>query len=271
MAPPKSKVPPAAQPIFGAYFDAWNSSSAGHQRAESRLGGSTGWRQSRNTKLSYQFKSGETRGKRISDTVGAGSKDWDENLKALIPKEVRKRARVSLEDMPTDKQGNATPTEVEKLMANRKKEDDLKEKMRQTQKKGVFDGLVIYINGSTHPLISDHKLKHVLAENGAKMSLHLARRQVTHVVLGHPSGTQGIGAGGGLAGGKMEKEIRRVGGCGVKYVGVEWVLESLKAGKRLPETQFTNLKVAAKRQKSVYSMFKQTTSSASPQGPELQS
>jgi hypothetical protein len=38
------------------------------------------------------------------------------------------------------------------------------------------------------------------------------------------------------------------------------VLESLKLGKRLPETQFANLKVAAKGQQSVYGMFKKTNS-----------
>jgi hypothetical protein len=113
-------------------------------------------------------------------------------------------------------------TDEEKMMAQRKKEDELKEQENLKRKRGIFDGLVVYINGSTHPLISDHKLKHLLAENGARLSIHLGRKQVTHVILGKPSGTQGYGAGGGLAAAKIEKEIRRVGGCGVKYVGVEW-------------------------------------------------
>lgn len=99
MPPLKSDIPPAAQPKFGDHFDAWNSSSAGHQCAENRMGGSTGWRQSRTMKLSNQFKSGGTGGKRISDQVGAGSEHWDENLKALIPKDVRDRARNSIGDM----------------------------------------------------------------------------------------------------------------------------------------------------------------------------
>jgi hypothetical protein len=102
MPPPKS-VPPAAQPKFGAHFDAWNSSSTGHQRAENRLGGSIGWRQSRSSKLSYQFKSGGTGGPRISDQVGAGSENWHEQAKALIPKDVRERAKVSVQDMLTGK------------------------------------------------------------------------------------------------------------------------------------------------------------------------
>ncbi len=82
---------------------AWNSSSTGHQRAENRLGGSTGWRQSRTSKLSHQFKSGGTGGKRVSDQVGAGSDDWDEKAKAPIPKHVRERAKVSIGDMLTGK------------------------------------------------------------------------------------------------------------------------------------------------------------------------
>lgn len=100
-------------------------------------------------------------------------------------------------------------------------------------KRGIFDGLVVYVNGSTLPSISDHKLKHLLAENGAKISIHLGRRQVTHVIVGQPCGKEnaavlGIdrtsrpGAGGGLAASKIQKEIKRVGGCGIKYVGVEW-------------------------------------------------
>ena len=126
-------------------------------------------------------------------------------------------------------------TSEEKLMAQREKEDDLKEQEKLNKQKGVFDGLVIYINGSTHPLVSDHKLKHLLAENGARMSLHLGRRQVTHVILGTPAGA-GTGAGGGLSGTKIEKEIRRVGGCGVKYVGVEWYVMPLFLRMKITQT-----------------------------------
>jgi hypothetical protein len=41
------------------------------------------------------------------------------------------------------------------------------------------------------------------------------------------------------------------------------VLESIKNGKRLPETEYTNLKVVAKGQRSVYSMFSRTDSTNS--------
>lgn len=120
--------------------------------------------------------------------------------------------------------------------------------------KQIFRNLCIYINGSTFPLISDHKLKRLLAEHGARLSIALGRRPVTHVVMGTPN-SNGSGAGGGLAGGKIQKEIAAVKGCGIKFVSVEWVLESLKAGKRLPETRFGCLKIAAKGQKSVLGML----------------
>lgn len=88
---------------------------------------------------------------------------------------------------------------------------------------GIFKGTTIYVNGSTFPLISDHKLKHLLASNGAKIAITLARQTVTHVILGQPN-RNGSGAGGGLAAGKLQKEIQRSGGAGtsVKFVGVEW-------------------------------------------------
>lgn len=42
--------------------------------------------------------------------------------------------------------------------------------------------------------------------------------------------------------------------------GVIRILESIKAGKRLPEAQFSNLSIAPKNQKSVYGMFKKANS-----------
>ena len=126
------------------------------------------------------------------------------------------------------------------------------------KEKGIFTGLTIYLNGSTAPTISDHKLKHLLSQHGANISIALGRRSVTHVILGKPNSAKGgSGAGGGLAGSKIQKEISRVGGKGVKFVSVEWVLESIKTGKRQPEARFAvgdNIKPVGV--KSVYGMFK---------------
>lgn len=62
-----------------SFFDPWNSSSTGHQRAENRLSGSTSWRQSRSLKLTEQYKGGPGGGKRVADTVGTGSDDFGQD------------------------------------------------------------------------------------------------------------------------------------------------------------------------------------------------
>ena len=65
------------------------------------------------------------------------------------------------------------------------------------------------------PVISDHKLRYVLAQHGASQSIALGRRTVTHVVLG-------TNCCGGLAGSKLQKEIAKARGNVVKYITVEW-------------------------------------------------
>lgn len=253
--PPKPTLPKAAEPKYGRNFDPWNSVALGHQRAETK--GPQGWRDNRTWKLQNQLAGGHSGGDRLSDRVGAGSEDFDEQRQVLVPKEVRARAANSVMDMlrkpgtmsqggsssrpvskspqkqlfkegkEGEKEEDSTVMAEEKPTASSQQQDSAdgetaaKAESQSSTNSKIFDGLVIYVNGSTHPLISDHKLKHLLAQNGARMSIHLGRRHVTHVILGKPSGPNG-GAGGGLAGGKLEKEIRRVGGCGVKYVGVEW-------------------------------------------------
>lgn len=239
-SPPKPERPKAAAPKYGSSFDPWNSSSTGHQRAENRLGGSTGWRDSRSAKLQSQFKGGAQGGKRMSDAVGAGSQDWDPKIQAIVPPELRARAKSSVMDMlsnpgtmkqsmtslsrgstPASVSGDHEGSTAEETRTMQRQIEDEAQQQEKDQPRKIFDGVVVYVNGSTHPLISDHKLKHVLAEHGARMSIHLGRRKVTHVILGRPTGGGG-GAGGGLAGGKLQKEIQKVGGAAVKFVGVEW-------------------------------------------------
>jgi hypothetical protein len=226
----ESPIKKAAEPQHAASFDPWNSSSTGHQRAESHPG--TGWRESRNRKLNSQFRSGSSGGERLSDTWGAGSEDYDEKRKMLVPKSAKERAQRSVRDMLVQpgkmRESLGLKDEIqgrgdEALMESRRKEDEARE--AEPSKRGIFDGTVIYVNGSTFPLISDLKLKQVVTEHGGQMSLHLGRRRVTHVILRKPAGAH-VGAGGGLAGGKLEKEIRRTAGCGVKFVGAEWYFAS---------------------------------------------
>ncbi|KAL1865103.1 hypothetical protein VTK73DRAFT_5494 [Phialemonium thermophilum] len=291
----------AAEPRYhGRVLDSWNAVAAGHQRPEYK--GPAGWRDSRNRKLGIQYAGGHGGGPRLSDTVGAGAEDYDDARRVLTPRHGRAQASNSVVDMvrkqaasaPRGARGRTLPCSETKGAEERSTEEhsqsrrcspavpgrrpdptanpqntrlaDVRDPIEggNEDKRRIFDGTVVYVNGSTYPAISDHKLKRVLVENGARVSLHLGRRQVTHVVVGRPAGPSlgsGVGgAGGGLAGGKLEKEIRRLGNS-VKYVGVEWVLESIKAGKRLPEARFANLKLASRGQQSVYSNFAKAAAS----------
>lgn len=89
------------------------------------------------------------------------------------------------------------------------------------KKKNIFAGTTIYVNGSTLPQISDHKLKHLLVSHGARIAIAMARKTVSHVIVGQP-GAVGAGAGGGLAARKLQREIERGGWKGVRIVGVDW-------------------------------------------------
>lgn len=92
----------------------------------------------------------------------------------------------------------------------------------RTTKKGrkIFAGVTAYVNGSTASAgVGDQRLKYLFVEHGGRVALGLARRSVTHVVLGSSE------SGGGLAAGKVQKEIRaKIGGSGggVRFVRAEW-------------------------------------------------
>ncbi|KAK0277814.1 hypothetical protein LTR35_009650 [Friedmanniomyces endolithicus] len=307
LAPPP---PPKAAKPSKSIFDPFNSSATGHQRAENRLGGSTSWQDSRSLKLREQFTSGAGGGKRVSDTVGAGSLDfgvdgrtesggWERGAKGLrsggqmslwestggvkVEKDTErsaKRAKVEEKERKATKVVNPwTPFRREdgkiretswtshesspsSLLSpicpvSTSKPDATPEVVQaEEQQNGdkeipppppqIFRNCTFYINGSTAPVISDHKLKHLLSAHGASLSISLGRRTVTHVVIGRPNSAGGCG--GGLAGSKIHKEVTRKlsRGDSVKYVSVDWVVESVEALKRLPESRFEGVRVAPK-------------------------
>ncbi|PSK46265.1 DNA repair protein REV1 [Elsinoe australis] len=436
--PPPPPFPIAAKPAK-EIFDPWNSSSTGHQRAENRLSGSTSWRDSRTAKLSEQFRSGLSGGKRVADTVGAGSESfvrgertanggwkrgvvrdrasgqislWEsfgakqtkrahEDDKEGTHKKIKPDIKSEVSEHPAggrNEQGRwcpvcpggvckepltpglvkkrnrheeDSPSEAEELTDNqvnkvKRESDDISRKevrikheadrksavasprhttypirhrkssvttqtkeeikpeaddfddallasfspnsstthsspeARRSQPKPdhlelthrtlntqipdtdpqssppsaptppqIFTNLTIYINGSTYPLISDHKLRHLLATHGANLSISLGRRTVTHVILGIPSSAlassfastpnvSGRGAGGALAAGKIQKEIQRVrsaGGKGVRYVSAEWVVECVRRGRRVPEGGYEVVATGGAGQKGVGGLF----------------
>ncbi|KAJ4383422.1 hypothetical protein N0V86_001470 [Didymella sp. IMI 355093] len=274
--------PAAAAPARRTFFDPWNSSSTGHQRAENRLSGSTSCRASRSLKLGEQYKGGPSGGgKRVADTVGAGSEDfgkegrkedggWEKGAKGL-----RTGGQKSLADVwGVRKAGKKTPPEekslrvVHHLAEERALKTDVCDEILGSppapQTKQIFTGLCFYLNGSTAPLVSDHKLKHMLSAHGANHSIALGRRTVTHVILGIVNANGGCG--GGLAATKIQKEVARTGGKAIKYITVEWVLESIKAGRRLPESRFAPLKLAQKTQGSVFSMMNRSNATKAAHG-----
>jgi len=299
------------------YFDPYNSSATGHQTSASRLAGSTSWRASRSSKLSAQLSAGVAAGggKRVYDTVGAGSRgfgrdgrkengEWDVggvvgarakagvgrgvgDVGLLLGVRTVKVAKAEEGKGAKDREPPLKRVRIEEKIETTKVEVKGKMKLPKVEveeeaicalvsqaadsipknvdaenalpaKRPIFASLTFYINGSTAPLISDHRLKYLLVEHGGAISVGLGRRTVTHVTIGRGNiaGVGGIGAGGGLAGGKIQKEINRLGGCGVKYVSVEWVLESVKAGKRLAEAGFVGVSTAPAGVRSVFGIFK---------------
>lgn len=313
MSNPHQLPPPVSAKPSRRFFDPWNSSSTGHQKADNRLAGSTSWRESRSLKLSNQFGGGASGGTRLADTVGAGSEDFGkdgrlengswakgapglrsrgqisvveafrvkktgvkdtatEKAKARILVEGTTEQELDLLDIPSAQQlredssqeqeqassyedkllrDNSSPDE----QASETRQDDDTESVTTSKPPQIFAGTCIYINGSTFPTISDHKLKHLLVSHGARLSIHLGRRSVSHVILGRANGSAIPSAGGGLSASKMQKEIAKIGGKNVKFVTAEWVMESVANGKRAPEQRFEAVRLALKGTGRVEQMF----------------
>lgn len=314
--PPNANTPLSAKPTR-RFFDPWNSSSTGHQKADNRLAGSTSWRESRSLKLSAQFGGGAGGGRRVADTVGAGSEDfgcdgrlenggWEKGALGLREKGqlsvvesfggrsgVRKggvrdvvgEKKVVVEEeeeegllgipsaQPLRDEWTQAQARVQEATQKPAREPVQKSTQPRAQEPGhekehehdtgtisktpqIFSGVCVYINGSTAPLISDHRLKQLLVTHGAQLSLHLGRRSVTHVILGRPNGSPlTSGAGGGLASSKIQKEIAKIGGKNVKFVTAEWVVESVRNGKRAPESMFEAVRLAQKGTGRLGEMF----------------
>ncbi|RPA93695.1 hypothetical protein L873DRAFT_1815393 [Choiromyces venosus 120613-1] len=196
-------------------IDTYNSSSTGHQ-VGSGVSKPASWHRSRNSKLQKQFREAAPAGLAAAISTIASKPEAQEKVEGKVNEK---------ED------GAVDGVDVEK------------------KKKKIFAGCTIYVNGSTASLISDVELKRVLVANGAAVSTVMSRKGVSHVVLAKPvdglgnSGRGGAGGGrggigGGLAAGKLQKEVSTKKVYGVRYVRVEWVLESIAAEKRLAESKY---------------------------------
>jgi hypothetical protein len=244
-------MPPT--PTNHEIFDPWNSASTGHQRAENPYSNTTAWRDTRAAKLAIQFASAS--GDCTADSTneisgggegaGGGVGEWkwlseaEARRQQLGCRDIRtmmrmtkptKRGRDVEADVDSDRDASKrgkilcqTQTQPETETKPKPKNKD-KDESGEKKARKILTGTTIYINGSTMPHISDHKLKTLLVSHGAEVAISLARKSVTHVIVGKPNAGAGAGAGagGGLAAGKLQKEIARGGWRGVKVVGVEW-------------------------------------------------
>lgn len=165
-------------------IDNYNSSSTGHQ-VGSGISKPASWHRSRNSKLQKQFRE-------ATPTIIAAAISTASSKPGVKKEQEKKEGEVGVE--------------VER------------------EKKKIFAGCTIYVNGSTAPLISDVELKRVLVANGAAVTTVMSRKRVSHVVLAKPVDGPGSGGGigGGLAAGKLQKEVLTKKGNGVRYVRVEW-------------------------------------------------
>ncbi|EXJ86354.1 hypothetical protein A1O3_03305 [Capronia epimyces CBS 606.96] len=283
MPPHHPKVPPPPEPSR-KFFDPFNSSSTGHQRAENRLSGSTSWRDSRTYKLLHQLRDSSGRGGdgHVADLVGAGSENfgkdgrkenggWEVGAPGLRDKgwqDIRSlmdgNRKRSIKSLPVEQESS------DSLLSKRPRLEPVSERPEETSRlpspsrppametetPQIFRNLNIYLNGSTAPVISDHKLKQLFAQHGGGSSISLGRRTVTHVVVGDSCG-------GGLASGKIQKEVALVGGKGIKYVTVHWILDSIEKGIRQSEAKYVPKhlegKIGGSGQASVREMFQSKT------------
>ncbi|EWC46715.1 hypothetical protein DRE_03960 [Drechslerella stenobrocha 248] len=227
----------------GKPHDVYVSSSTGHQIRED--GGSvTGWRDDRNRKLKAQFaNTGSVIGtkRKLGEMVSASARA--DNIYSPL----------TVTQAPT----TATTQPAITTLAG----------SSSSKPKQIFANCTIYINGNTALSgISDVELKRLLTAHGAKVSYHLARRQVTHIILTHPpaspapssssssqpppssschsssatraSKTTASSVRAILASRKVELEIKGRAISKMHYVTVEWALASMKEEKRLAETRF---------------------------------
>ncbi|GES66165.1 BRCA1 C Terminus (BRCT)-domain-containing protein [Aspergillus terreus] len=230
-------------------FDPWNSASSGHQHARSPGTNNPHWQHVREQRLADQFRPHTKASSREQ-----GEWVWTHEDQPRIPgqRDIRSMFKVNKGEstLPqTDSKPTPEPRPQLQSQTPSLKPSKRPEPVSQAQAKQIFQGTTVYLNAPSHPLLSDHKLKHLLVTHGAAISLALTRR-VTHVLVGKPNAGAGKGCGGGLAAGKLQREIARAGSRAVKVVFVDWVVESVKAEKRLAESRFA-MHVAAQGQKAL--------------------
>ncbi|KAL5365782.1 hypothetical protein BJX96DRAFT_159745 [Aspergillus floccosus] len=223
-----------SKPIFKNHliFDPWNSASSGHQHARSPGTNNPHWQHVREQRLADQF---QPRTKGSSRKKGEWIWTNEDRPQESGQRDIRSMFKVNKGEssiQQTESDGKKpTPEPRPEQPQPQAQSPSLQPSKRpnlhpKAQAKQIFQGTTVYINAPSHPLLSDHKLKHLLVTHGATISLALTRR-VTHVLVGKPNAGAGKGCGGGLAAGKLQREIARAGSRAVKVVFVDWYVPVL--------------------------------------------
>ncbi|KAF3174965.1 hypothetical protein TWF225_009067 [Orbilia oligospora] len=235
-------------------LDIYVTSSTGHQIREDGGSGTglTGWRDDRNQKLKTQFT-----------TVGAA-------VKVGTTKRNASKSGLELTSNVIEHPNGTTHQTTAPFVSSA---NDPK------KPKQIFKNCTIYINGNTALSgVSDVELKRLLTSHGAVVSYHLARRQVTHIILTNLSAAASTGISSDpqlslastmstscgtsqlsrtvdsqsgtaiLASRKIELEMKGRVKSKIHYVSVEWALASMKQEKRLAETKFPVVPLREARQ-----------------------
>lgn len=114
------------------------------------------------------------------------------------------------------------------------------------RKSGIFDGVVVYFNGRMDP--PEVVLKAILAAHGGEHAMYLARKRVTHIVAAN------------LPDEKIKQELRKKHWA--TFVRPAWIVDSVKAGARLPVDDYLLEAFRATGGASVASHFAPATAAA---------
>ncbi|GAA97265.1 uncharacterized protein L969DRAFT_84299 [Mixia osmundae IAM 14324] len=90
----------------------------------------------------------------------------------------------------------------------------------------IFARVSVYFNGYTGEDLSNQQLKRLLEQGGGRWSFAFGKRHITHVVTAT-----------GLSGSKADKELN-ARKSSTYIVRPEWIVDSVAAGRRLPESMF---------------------------------
>lgn len=243
-----NKTKPIPAPRNHLIFDPWNTGCAGHERAQhSHATRTAKYHSVRAQQLGLQFRGVHSEGvldglekqkEKEKEAERArkrkrGEGDIRGYMGGLSKKTVSCSASAKMDIVVPTPEPGLQAEQTENLPPTTTTSSSSSTPDTESSSPKIFASLIFYINGSTFPLISDYKLRHLIAEYGGSIAMNHARRSVTHVIIANPASSSSSGArcagGGGLSGAKLQKEIATTAGKrgkGVKFVGVEWCVQN---------------------------------------------